>query len=63
VNVSSLCWVSLSFNPTLTLIQKQRRQIMTTLLENAFEPASKLSDNEQNALARCLLEELEAERN
>ncbi|MDQ1274387.1 MAG: hypothetical protein QG591_3017 [Planctomycetota bacterium] len=36
---------------------------MTTLLENAFEPASKLSDNEQNALARCLLEELEAERN
>ena len=36
---------------------------MTTLLENAFEPVSKLSDNEQNALARCLLEELEAERN
>jgi hypothetical protein len=35
---------------------------MTKLLEKAFEVASKLPGNEQNALARWLLEELEAER-
>lgn len=35
---------------------------MTKLLEKAFKNASKLSDIEQNALAKWLLEELEAER-
>ena len=35
---------------------------MTKLLEKAFEAASKLPGNEQNAFARWLLEELEAER-
>lgn len=35
---------------------------MTRLLEEAFKDASKLPDIEQNALAKWLLEELEAER-
>ena len=35
---------------------------MTKLLEKAFEEASKLPENEQNALARALLEELASER-
>jgi len=35
---------------------------MTKLLEKAFAEASKLSDIEQNALAKWLLLELEAER-
>ncbi|MBT9148289.1 MAG: hypothetical protein DDT32_02061 [Syntrophomonadaceae bacterium] len=35
---------------------------MTRLLEKAFKDASKLPDIEQNALAKWLLEELEAER-
>jgi hypothetical protein len=35
---------------------------MTKLLEKAFKDASKLPDTEQNALAKWLLEELEAER-
>ena len=35
---------------------------MTRLLEKAFEDASKLPGIEQNALAKWLLEELEAER-
>jgi hypothetical protein len=35
---------------------------MTKLLEKAFKRASKLPDVEQNALAKWLLEELEAER-
>ena len=35
---------------------------MTKLLEKAFENASKLRDTEQNALAKWLLKELEAER-
>ena len=35
---------------------------MTKLLEKAFGNASKLPDIEQNALAKWLLEELEAER-
>ena len=35
---------------------------MTKLLEKAFTEASKLTKVEQNALAKWLLEELEAER-
>ena len=35
---------------------------MTRLLEKAFQDASKLPDIEQNALAKWLLEELEAEK-
>ncbi len=35
---------------------------MTKLLEKAFEDASKLPGIEQNALAKWLLEELEAEK-
>lgn len=35
---------------------------MTKLLEKAFKNAAKLPDVEQNALAKWLLEELEAER-
>jgi hypothetical protein len=35
---------------------------MTKLLEKAFGEASKLPDTEQNALAKWLLDELEAER-
>jgi hypothetical protein len=35
---------------------------MTTLLARAFEQATKLPDIEQNALAKWLLDELEAER-
>lgn len=35
---------------------------MTTMLEKAFTEASRLSDIEQNALARWLLEEIESER-
>lgn len=35
---------------------------MTRLLERAFKEASKLSNVEQNALAKWLLEELEAEK-
>jgi len=35
---------------------------MTKLLEKAFGEASKLSDTEQNALAKWLLDELEAEK-
>lgn len=35
---------------------------MTKLLEQAFERAAELPDVEQNALAKWLLEELEAER-
>ena len=35
---------------------------MTKLLKTAFEKASRLPDVEQNALAKWLLEELEAEK-
>ena len=35
---------------------------MTKLLEKAFEEASKLSEKEQNIVAKWLLEELAAER-
>lgn len=35
---------------------------MTELLEKAFEEASKLSKDEQDALAQWLLQEFEAER-
>lgn len=35
---------------------------MTKLLEKAFEEASRLSEKEQDALARALLEELASER-
>jgi hypothetical protein len=35
---------------------------MTSLLEKAFTEASKLTDLEQNALAKWLLEEIEADR-
>ncbi|MBL7127868.1 MAG: hypothetical protein ISS16_02670 [Ignavibacteria bacterium] len=35
---------------------------MTHLLKKAFERASKLSDEEQNELAKWLISELEAER-
>ena len=35
---------------------------MTKLLEKAFEKASKLSEAEQNVIAKWLLEELEIER-
>lgn len=35
---------------------------MTKLLERAFKRASRLSEVEQNALARWLIDELEAER-
>ncbi len=35
---------------------------MTKLLEKAFEEASRLPEDEQNALARALLEELASER-
>ncbi len=35
---------------------------MTKLLEKAFKEASKLSETEQNALAKWVLEELEADR-
>ena len=35
---------------------------MTNLLERAFKEASKLPEVEQNALAKWVLEELEAER-
>lgn len=35
---------------------------MTKLLKEAFQKASKLPDTEQNALAKWLMEELEAER-
>ena len=35
---------------------------MTKLLKKAFQEASKLPDIEQNSLAKCLMEELEAER-
>jgi hypothetical protein len=35
---------------------------MTTLLARAFEQATKLPDIEQNALAKWLLDELQAER-
>ncbi len=35
---------------------------MTKLLEKAFKEAFKLSETEQNALAKWVLEELEAER-
>jgi len=35
---------------------------MTTLLQKAFDEASKLSEAEQDALGRALLEELASER-
>ncbi|GAB6888982.1 hypothetical protein JCM13304A_24860 [Desulfothermus okinawensis JCM 13304] len=35
---------------------------MTTLLEKAFEEASKLSELEQNALARWLIDEIISEK-
>ena len=35
---------------------------MTSMLEKAFEEASKLPDIEQNALARWMLEEIESDR-
>jgi hypothetical protein len=41
---------------------KGKEIVMTTLLEKAFEKASQLPDVEQNALAKQLLEELEAEK-
>ena len=37
-------------------------KIMTKLLEKAFSKASKLSEDEQDALAQWLLREIEAER-
>jgi hypothetical protein len=40
----------------------QRRRAMTTLLEKAFEAASKLPASEQDALAASILAEVEAER-
>lgn len=36
---------------------------MTSLLEKAFEVASKLPALEQNILARALLDEIESEKN
>jgi uncharacterized alpha-E superfamily protein len=42
--------------------KKERGENMTRLLEKAFKKASELPDVEQNALAKWLLEELEAER-
>ena len=36
---------------------------MTKLLEKAFEKASRLSEAEQNVIAKWLLEELESEKN
>jgi len=36
---------------------------MTQLLKKAFEEASKLSELEQNALARWLIEEIISEKN
>jgi len=36
---------------------------MTKLLEQAFSEASKLTEEEQDALARAILEELDAEHN
>ncbi|NTV67246.1 MAG: hypothetical protein HGB06_06105 [Chlorobaculum sp.] len=35
---------------------------MTSMLEKAFNVASKLPDSEQNALARWLLDEIESDR-
>ena len=35
---------------------------MTQLLEKAFQEASKLSEREQNALAKWLMDELESEK-
>jgi hypothetical protein len=39
-----------------------RRWIMTKLLERAFKEASKLPEVDQNALAKWVMEELEAEK-
>ncbi|MBS3754940.1 MAG: hypothetical protein KGY56_04505, partial [Desulfobacterales bacterium] len=41
---------------------KNRRKIMTQLLEKAFQEASKLSELEQNALARWLIDEILSEK-
>lgn len=45
------------------LYVKQERGTMTSLLEKAFEVASKLPALEQNILARALLDEIESEKN
>jgi hypothetical protein len=43
-------------------VQKEWDGAMTKLLKKAFERASELPDIDQNALAKWLLEELEAEK-
>ena len=42
--------------------REERGEIMTKLLEKAFKKASKLPLVDQNALAKWVLEELEAEK-
>ncbi len=42
--------------------KKNRRQTMTELLKKAFEQASKLSESEQDSLARWLMNEIASER-
>jgi len=46
----------------LKIIKIKKEIILTKLLEQAFTKASKLSEEEQNVLARVILEELEAEQ-
>lgn len=43
-------------------IKKKKEIILTKLLEQAFTKASKLPEEEQNVLARVILEELEAKQ-
>lgn len=43
-------------------IKIKKEIILTKLLEQAFTKASKLPEEEQNVLARVILEELEAEQ-
>jgi len=43
-------------------VARHWEEVMTKLLERAFKRASHLPEVEQNALARWLIDELEAER-
>lgn len=57
--VTAFCFGQVSF---ALGAEKIRRRDMTSLLGKAFGEVSKLPDVEQNALARWLLDEIEAER-
>jgi hypothetical protein len=55
-------WDCGAFPRSAKLAEKKEGQEMTKLLQQAFEEAEKLPEDEQNAIAARLLEEIESEQ-